>query len=341
MKKILFAIITMLFLNSCSKAFLGDVPENNPEAAFEHFYKQINENYSGKDVRPISWDSLYKIYRPKVTAKTTDNQLIDIFKSMIVPYEDLHLYFKIGNNFYSPSLDRVTSNGFPDYLGDAAIEQSLNKRPKTYKDLFSYEKTSNNVGYINIKTFDGGFSQADFAFFDTILEELKDTKDLIIDIRRNSGGQENKAENIAGRFATTDQLYKYTRIKTGISKTDYSDFNSFTLKSSGAWQYTKPVVLLTGRYSYSTAISFTMMLRPLSNVTTVGNNTGDGVVGFVTRELPNGWLLQFPSGLAYLPDKTVVEGNRGLKPKVLATISEEQKKNGQDGILEKALALLK
>jgi carboxyl-terminal processing protease len=341
MKKILFAAITMLFFNSCSKAFLGDVPENNPEAVFEHFYKQINENYSGKDVRPISWDSLYKIYRPKVTAKTADNQLIDIFKNMIVPFEDSHLSFKAGNNFYNPSFSRVSTNGFPDYSGDAAIEKSLGKRPKAYKQLFSYEKTSNNIGYVNINTFDGGFSQADFDFFNTILEELKDTKALIIDIRKNSGGQVNNAENIAGRFTTTNQLYKYTRIKIGTDKNNYTDFNSFTLKTRGAWQYTKSVVLLTGRYTYSAAVSFTMMLRPSFNVITVGNNTGDGVVGFVTRELPNGWLLQFPSSLAYLPDKTVVEGSGGLKPKVLATISEEQKKNGQDAILEKALELLK
>jgi carboxyl-terminal processing protease len=341
MKKILYVIATTLFFNSCSKAFLGDEPENNPETVFESFYKQINENYSGKDVRPISWDSLYKVYRPKVTAQTTKSQLIDIFKNMIVLYEDLHLNFKIGNQFYSPSLERITANGIPDYLGEAALEKVLGKRTKSYKDLFYYEKTSNNVGYVNIKYFDGGFSKADFDFFDTILEELKDTKALIIDIRRNSGGDENYALKIAGRFATTEQVYKYTRVKTGISKTDYSDFYSFTLKPNGAWQFTKPIVLLTGRYTYSTAINFTMMMRTLPNVTTLGNNTGDGVVGFTTRELPNGWLLRCPSGLAYLPDKTLVEGSGGLKPKVLATISEEQKKNGQDAILEKALEMLK
>ena len=341
MKKIFYVFTAFLCLNSCSKVFLGNEIDNNPEAVFEHFYKQINENYSGKDVRPISWDSLYKVYRPRITAKTTDNQLIDIFKNMIVPYEDLHLNFKIGNNFYSPSLDRIVKDGIPDYLGDIAIEKGLGKRPKTYKNLFSYEKTSNNVGYVNIKTFDGNFSKADFDFFDTILEELKDTKALIIDIRRNSGGQENYAENIAGRFTTTDQLYKYTRVKTGIGKTDYADFNSFTLKSRGAWQYTKPVVLLTGRYTYSASISFTMMLRSLSNVTAVGNKTGDGVVGYTTRELPNGWLLQFPSGLAFLPDKTVIEGSGGLVPKTIVTISEADKQAGRDAILEKALMLLK
>lgn len=341
MKKTLYILLTALFFSSCSKVFLGDTPENSPETAFERFYQQINENYSGKDVRPISWDSLYKIYRPKVTAQTTKSQLIDIFKNMIVPYKDLHLNFKIGNDVFNPASDSISAKGIPDYLGEAVLEKALNKRPKSYKDLFYYEKTSNNIGYINIKTFDNGYAQADFAFFDNILEELKDTKALIVDVRRNSGGDENYALNIAGRCATTEQIYKYTRIKTGVSKTDYSDFYSFALKPRGAWQYTKPIILLTGRYTYSTAINFTLMMRTLPNVTTLGNNTGDGVVGFTTRELPNGWLLRFPSGLAFLPNKTVIEGSGGLVPKTIVTISEADKQAGRDAILEKALELLK
>ena len=60
----------------------------------------------------------------------------------------------------------------------------------------------------------------------------------------------------------------------------------------------------------------------------------------MNKKLPNGWAIQMPFKLSYLPDKTVVEG-RGIKPKIEATISEEQRKNGQDVILEKALELLK
>ena len=120
---------------------------------------------------------------------------------------------------------------------------------------------------------------------------------------------------IAQRFATTEQVYKYTRTKIGISKDDYTDFAGSTLQPTGAFSYTKPVALLMGRYTYSTANNFVMMMRIQPNVTTYGNLTGDGVVGSLTRELPNGWLLQFPSGLAFLPDKTVIEGSGGIKPK--------------------------
>lgn len=341
MKKISYFLLLLLVFTSCSKAFLGDEPKSTPEANFEYFYQQINDNYSGKDVRPVNWDSLYKIYRPKVTAQTTDNQLIDIFKKMIAPYNDSHLTFKANNNFYSPNYDRITANGTPDYVSTQALESSLKKRLKSYKKLFNYEKTAENIGYIAINSFGTLFSDADYTFFDTILEELKDTKSLIIDIRTNGGGDEKKAKAIAGRFATAPVLYKYTRVKTGLNKTDYSDFSSSTLNSSGAWQYTKPIILLTGGFTYSTANNFTLMMRLLPNVQTVGNLTGDGVSGAISREMPNGWLLQFPSGLAFLPDKTVIEGSGGLVPKTIVTISATDRTNGYDAILEKALALLK
>jgi carboxyl-terminal processing protease len=342
MKKLSYFLPFLLVVISCSKTFLGDDLNNTPEANFEYFYQQINDNYSGKDVRPVNWDSLYKVYRPQITAQKTDNQLIDILKKMIAPYNDSHLNFKANNNFYSPNYDRVTANGIPDYVSSQAIEKSLKKTLKGYKKIFGYEKTADNIGFVAINTFgNSGYTQADYAFFDTILEELKDTKSLIIDVRTNSGGDESYAQLIAGRFVMAAVLYKYTRIKTGVNKTDYSAFSSVAVQPRGAWQYTKPVIVLTGGFTYSTANNFTMMMRVLSNVQTVGNLTGDGVFGQISREMPNGWLMQFPSGLAFLPDKTAVEGSGGLKPKVLVTISEEQKKNGQDAILEKALELLK
>jgi carboxyl-terminal processing protease len=332
----------LLSFGSCSKAFLGDEPVSNPESNFEYFYQQINDNYAGKDVRPVSWDSLYKIYRPKITAQTTDNQLIDVFKAMVAPYKDSHLNFKTPTNFYNVNSERVTANGIPDYVNSQALETSLKKRLKGYKNIFGYEKTAENIGYIAINKFDGyAVPQTDYEFFDNILEELKDTKSLIIDVRTNSGGNENYAQLIAGRFATVAVLYKYTRVKTGLGKTDYSDFSGYTLKPRGAWQYTKPVIVLTGGFTYSTANNFTLMMRVLPNVQTLGNLTGDGVFGSIRREMPNGWFVEFSSGLAFLPDKTVIEGSGGLVPKTIVTISAADKTNGRDAILEKALELLK
>ncbi len=342
MKNLIFAIPLLLFLSSCSKAILGVTPDSNPESVFDNFCQQVNENYSGKDVRPVDWDSLCKAYRPKVTAQTTNSQLTDIFKAMLLRYGDYHFQLNIGNQGINPSFDLAFPNGYiPDFLGLNAVEKLVNKRLTNYKDLYNYEKTANNIGYINIKSFNfNRYPRSDFDYFDTVLETLKDTKGLVIDVRTNGGGDEDNAKTVAGRFATSTQLYKYRRTKIGVNKTDYTDFLAFELSPRGAWQYTKPVVVLTNGYTYSNANSFVMMLKVQPNVTLVGTTTGDGVVGSISHELPNGWQVQIPFGLAYFPDKTVVDG-KGIKPKIEVSLSDADKKDGRDAILEKALELLK
>ena len=342
MKNLIFAFVSLLFLNSCSKAILGDTPANTPESVFDNFCQQVNDNYSGKDVRPVNWDSLRKVYRPKVTAQTTDSQLIGIFKAMMLAYGDYHFQLNIGNQGINPSYDLAFPNGYiPDFLGLSVVEKQLNKRLTNYKDLYNYEKTVDNIGYINIKSFNfSRYPRSDFDYFATVLETLKDTKGIIIDVRTNGGGDEDNAQTVAGHFATSTKLYKYRRTKIGVNKTDYTDFLAFNLSPSGALQYTKPVIVLTNGFTYSNAISFVMMMQVQPNVTVLGTKTGDGVVGSYSHELPNGWLVQIPFGLAYFPDKTVVDG-RGIKPKIEVVLSETDKKDGRDAILEKALVLLK
>jgi carboxyl-terminal processing protease len=337
-KSIYFLACLVVFLSGCTKALLSDTPDNEPEAIFETFWQQINKNYSGKDVRPVNWDSLYTVYRPQITPQTTDNQLITIFSTMLTHYKDGHLGFSAKNQYYTSN--KRNTNFTPDYLGRVGVEKVLKKTLKTYKNIFSYEKNADNIGYVHISTFDGRLPQVDFEFFNTIIEELRQTKGIIIDIRSNQGGNEAYARIIAERFATSYAVYKYTRTKIGLSKDDYSEFLESGLSPSNNWQYINPVVVLTDQLVFSTAINFLLMMQVQRNVTTLGTITGDGVNGGVLYELPNGWSIQMPFKLSYLPDKTVVEG-KGVKPKIEATISEEQKKNGQDAILEKALELLK
>jgi carboxyl-terminal processing protease len=344
MKKLIYLSLVGLFFNSCSKTFLGDTPDNTTENVFNYFIQQMEENYSGKDVRAVNWDSLVQIYRPKINAQTTENQLISTMNAMLLPFGDQHLTFNTSNRFYNPASFSFfpNSDSLPNFINDAAVEKILKIRLKTYKTLFAYGKTSDNKGYINVRTFgDDNLKQTDFEFFSTILEELKDTKGLIVDVRQNGGGNEAYAKIVAGRLVTSTQIYKYNRTKIGLTKTDYNDFQKSELSPSGAWQYGQPIMILTNKYTYSTGINFVLMLRTQTHVTTLGTATGDGVVGGASREMPNGWRLQIPSGLAYLPDKTVIEGSGGVKPKIEATISAVNRQNGVDTILEKALDLLK
>ncbi len=340
MKKNLCATLLALILNGCSPLFFNDPPPNTPENVFNLFVQQIEQNYSGKDVRAVNWDSLVRVYRPKISTQTTDNQLIETMSAMILPFGDYHLTYATPIRRYIPAadFDFPKPDSLPNFINDIAVANGLKTNLETYERLFTYAKTGSNIGYIKIPTFNVNLSP---DYFDTILEQLKDTKGLIIDVRQNSGGQAGLAAMMAGRLVKTTEIYTYERTKIGPGKTDYSDFLSFTLKPSGEWQYNKPIVVLTSEYTYSAAIAFVLMLRTQAHITTLGTATGDGLTKGVDRELPNGWRLQVPSELGYLPDKTVVEGSGGVKPKIAVMISAKDRKNEIDTILNSALELLK
>jgi carboxyl-terminal processing protease len=132
---------------------------------------------------------------------------VEIFKAMILPFDDNHLGFRAGNTEYYPS----SNNIIPNYLGRNAVESIFKKTLKNDSNLFYYEKNADNIGYIFISTFNSSeFSEARFENFDIILEALKDTKGIVIDMRSNGGGNENYARIVAGRFADATHLYKYS-----------------------------------------------------------------------------------------------------------------------------------
>jgi hypothetical protein len=345
MKKLIILFFSVCILSSCSLFIFEDVPSNTRLNTFNYFIEQIEHNYSGKDVRVVSWDSLLRIYRPKITNQSSDSQLIEVMQAMILPFGDQHLSFNTSTRFYNPSYNKLypKTDSFPNYISATAIEKLIKVPLKNYKKIFAFCKTTDNKGYINIKTFeDFEYKKNDYEYFFEILNELKDTKGLVIDLRQNSGGNEFFAKSIAERLTASNKIYKYNRVKIGIDKDDYSDFIESKVSPNGKWQYTKPIIVLTSKYTYSTGINFMLMLRTQAHVTILGTSTGNGVVGGISREMPNGWRVQIPAGLAYLPeDKSVIEGSDGVKPKIFSEISTEDWRNQNDTVLDNALRLLR
>lgn len=335
-------LFLLVLFGGCTQVLLGpDNSSTDKEAVFEEFWQQVDRNYSGLTVRPVNWDSLYRVYRPQVTAQTTDEQLANIMQLMITPINDNHVHLTANEKGYGSLTDPYSTTIIADYLGMSVVAQRLSVASLTnYKNLFFYGKSPENIGYVNISSFvNSQFTQTDFDQFDQILEQLRDTKGLVIDIRRNNGGDEAFAAFVASRFASERRLYKLSRAKTGPGRQDYGDYASSFLAPRGSWTYTKPIAVLMNNRVFSTGNNFLMMMRVQPNVLTIGGRSGDGVNGPVNRELPNGWVISLPNRLSYLPDKTVVEG-RGIPPGIEVHITGKDRINNRDTLLEKALEQL-
>ena len=106
------SIVLLIGLIFCSGVQLG-TELSAPEKNFEQLWKTFDQEYGIFIPKRVDWNLLYQIYRPKVTAKTTDKQLYDIMCQMLGHLNDNHvtLYSPFGR-FRSGILQQVKNEGF-------------------------------------------------------------------------------------------------------------------------------------------------------------------------------------------------------------------------------------
>lgn len=116
-------------------------------------------------------------------------------------------------------------------------EISLPDEPISFKVL------SGSIGYVRFNNSLGNSETVDA--FDKALEELRQTDGLILDLRETpGGGNTGVAEPVMGRFIEKPAAYQRTVLRGG-RKIDRK------IKPSGPWTYSKPLIILVGRWTGS------------------------------------------------------------------------------------------
>lgn len=312
-------------------------PDFSPEVNFEEIWKEFDARYSFFTVKKINWDSVYSFYRPQVKSNTTDGELFQIMSNMLRTFKDGHvnLYTPLGTFAYSDWYTKHPQN----FISSSAITKYLSK---DYGTLVSgnmrYGKI-NDLGYIyigpNLVGSDADWTKA----MDKVMDSLKNTKGIVIDIRNNGGGSDGLGMIVASRFCDRQRIYSYTSWRLGPKHNDLTIPAAQTITPASRQLYLKPVALLTNRRCFSAAEGTILMFRVLPNVTTIGDTTGGGSGNPVTLLLPNGWSYRLSRWIQYTADMEVFEGT-GLAPKIPVGISQEDLNAGKDAILEYAVSYL-
>ncbi|MDR3327801.1 MAG: hypothetical protein LBT04_06730 [Prevotellaceae bacterium] len=125
------------------------------------------------------------------------------------------------------------------------------------------------------------------------------TEGIILDIRNNGGGYFNYMYNTASLFYAGEKTLLYTSYKNGKGHGDFSEPKSYEQKGKAFIANTVPVVILTGRYTYSAANLFAFVMNDLPNSVLIGERTGGGGGPITCVTLPNGWILQYPFEKTY------------------------------------------
>ena len=338
--KLIAAAGIVFMLSSCQKVLLSDTPSNTPLENFTELWEGYQHHYGLFNVRPLNWDSLYAKYKPQVTNNLTNQQLYGVLTNMITPLNDIHVFLQPTGD----GLARYESSTFfrnhkvQDNFSVNVVRQSYLPSLKSINEKFHYGILNGNIGYIHFGAFD---LPASFYAkqLDKVMDELKNTKGIIIDIRDHEGGDDKVSKSIAGRFAKEEKLFMTVRKKSGKGRNEFTPPESWYVNKEGSFQYTKPLILLTSEWTASAGETFTWAMNTQLHVTQLGTTTAGGFSDVISRELPNGWIYTIPVG-DYRNAAGISEEGKGIVPKIVKSNTKQNIDAGQDKVLEDAILKL-
>lgn len=318
---------------SCERLFLEPEPSQNPSSIFQQTWDFADQEYSFFEFKGIHWDSVYTVYQPRISDDMTEEALFDELANMLYHLRDGHV------NLRAP-FDRSRNwswylNSFDNFDKYVLERHYFKEKQRVVGAFVTYD--FGDVGYIYYESFGSGVSHSQLNL---ILENFKDKKGLIFDVRDNLGGSLGNVYTIGSHFVDESTDVAKMRYKSGPAHDDFEEFFPITFEpEEGNQSFTKPVVVLTNRKSYSAGNFFPTGMSGLDHVTIMGDTTGGGGGVPSFTELSNGWQLRVSSSQLYTLDGFNTED--GLIPDVLVEAADEELAAGKDAILEAALELLR
>lgn len=185
-----------------------------------------------------------------------------------------------------------------------------------------------NIGYIQIDSFDDGVAKS----FEEKFNSLKDEgmKALIIDLRNNGGGVVKEATDLASMFSKKGETVLITKDKEEKERKTLSNREPITNNM--------PVVVLVNGLTASASEILAGALRDNYGVKIVGNKTyGKGVIQTVYA-LSDGSGLKITTEEYFTPNHITIN-NVGIEPDVEIGLTKDE--NDKDSQLSKAEELLK
>lgn len=267
-----------------------------------------------------------------IITKVNNQEVETIFKQKEKYINGSNISRKKANAYYS------IFNGSSDSVRIEFIrnDKAFNKTIKRYlfkdfnynwkKESEKYKILDGNIGYVNM-------GEIKIKNVSDIMENLKDTKAIIFDIRNYPKGTLYSIVNYI--TSTRNDFYKVT----------YPDLNypgKFIWRNgsqcgkNGELKYKGKVVLLVNEKSQSHSEFTTMCLQTGDNVITIGSQTS-GADGNVSRiEMVGGFKTAISGIGIFYPDNTETQ-RKGVKIDIEIKPTIQGIINGKDEVLEKAI----
>jgi carboxyl-terminal processing protease len=226
--------------------------------------------------------------------------------------------------------------------------------------------TDARFGYLRITHFENDVA----PLTDQAMQEMADTKGIIVDIRNNTGGNASYVRLMSylaptprmafvllsrpflDRFGRApdkldDALLAQIPKVTGAYTTE-AIINAFRKNRGGAAFYTEDVgknvykgkiVLLVNSETASAAEGLVWNMKGWPGVTVVGQDTAGAIAGAEDFNIPGGWTLTLPTHAAWGADGKIFRDQK-TAPDVVIPETRESLCRGDDAVMDAAIGVL-
>lgn len=336
--KIIWFIICILLLTGCDDVIVKPDSDNQNMEDFEAAWLRVNDVYPFLDFKHINWDSIHDVYLPRVEAARGDEFYL-VLGDLLAELKDGHTYYqtKGGGQVYPfyPHRHFRDRHAYSPFVVRKYFNDELQLTPG---ESAEYGITPENIGYIFLSDFSGDDLSGHFP---GIMQYLKDTRGIIIDIRQKRGGNYQTVLTLISWFLSSPldppKLYKLGEL-----------IEQSPIEPIGPSAYTKPVVVMVNGSTFSAGEVITEIFKQIPTVTVIGDTTGGGgVVSFGSPPaavgeyfLPSGKEIYIGTGYIERYDGLPYEW-LGVTPDIRVVQTEEDIKAGRDLQLEYAINILK
>lgn len=319
-----------LYIISCQNEDVVSPNLGDYTADFDTVWTTFDLKYPLFNYKNISWDLSYQQYRDQFSSITTDERNI-ILKNLLGIFRDAHI------NITTADGEIITTYPNPDF--------EVNFNREFLADSISLKMINNNwgwtinnnVGYLRIHKLTS--SEIDTLVFGNIIDSLRNTEGLILDIREEYGGSVPVCKYIWNRFASEKQIVGFQQYRNGPDHDDFAPLLPVFANPSDEHSYNQSVVVLIGEFCGSAGEILANSLSYFDNVTLVGDTTMGAVEAPSEFSLSDGTKYTVPI-VAYLDINYQPLEWRGVAPDIYIDPILIKNNTNRDLAIEKALEII-
>ncbi|HEX2837857.1 MAG TPA: S41 family peptidase [Phycisphaerales bacterium] len=302
-------------------------------AAVEELRAAVDERYAYRDRVVKDWGAVFEEHRGALESARTRGAFAREAARLLKRAEDLHVSLMVGGEEWNVRFGTASRSVPPNV--DANTLADVVPRWKMVSDAVQWGRYDDGVVYVAMHECLDAAADEVVA----VLSEAKAgvwVKGVVLDLRRNAGGDELAARRVAGVFLDKERVYSRNRNRDPGFPEGWSPvYERVVQPAPAADRLGVPVAVLVGRYCMSSCESLVLMLKGAPRVVTVGERTFGSSGNPRPTRLTNGvtvWLSRWED---LDTDGRPVEGV-GVEPDVKIECEVDEFQTG-DPVLERGL----